>query len=480
MNFIKDNESPEDNKLSYELELLEKFSSKRSEKEIIDSLDDIKNYITKKGKYSKIKKEILIKTATKLRKIVDKLWTKQVRIKFGEILKLIRFIEKISNVFDSFEENKECLNFKCFGEPYLSKIKFKDKIMKIASGHNHIILFSNNGSIYSYGKNSFGQLGIGEGNNSENNFTQIKYVIEDGETKKIGKVNFSDIICSGFAYNLLSINGKIYSFGAGENGRLGTGSEDNLFVPALINCDEMKKIVAGSTFTVALSEENELYSCGDKKYNGHGFEEDLFEFKKMDYGGQLFIDVSVGNGGYHTIALTLSGNVYTWGHNRVGQLGFDISDFEHDYENIEDYYYKLPKLINYLPPIVKINAGWGHSLLLSIENELLGCGRIDEHQFNFENYSINERNHKYVSKFTFVNEFNKNIKNIECGGTHSAVITNDNKVYLWGDNDTKQLCEDNIEYSTKPILFDTKLISQDNITIKNVFLSSGNTFILYN
>jgi hypothetical protein len=31
--------------------------------------------------------------------------------------------------------------------------------------------------------------------------------------------------------------------------------------------------------------------------------------------------VSVGPGGYHTVVLTARGQVYTWGHNRVGQLG---------------------------------------------------------------------------------------------------------------------------------------------------------------
>lgn len=37
--------------------------------------------------------------------------------------------------------------------------------------------------------------------------------------------------------------------------------------------------------------------------------------------------VSVGPGGYHTIALALNGLIYTWGHNRVGQLGYCNSQF---------------------------------------------------------------------------------------------------------------------------------------------------------
>lgn len=36
--------------------------------------------------------------------------------------------------------------------------------------------------------------------------------------------------------------------------------------------------------------------------------------------GQPVVQVSVGPGGYHTIALCSNGSVWTWGHNRVGQV----------------------------------------------------------------------------------------------------------------------------------------------------------------
>lgn len=490
----------EENKLpDEECELLENFLLKKSEKEIIDSLDDIRTDISNKGKYTKIKKNILITKAKQLKKLVGKIWTKCVSMKFGEILKLLKLIEKLKKIFDSFEESpKQCFNVKCFGDfsnKKLSNFLDENKIMKIAGGGDHIIIFTEDGSIYSYGKNSFGQLGIGN-NKTQDYPVKLLFVIENGEKKLISKVNFNDMISCGYSYTFLTINGKTYSFGAGENGRLGDNNCNHTNIPILINCVKMKKIVSGSTFTIGLSKDNELYSCGDKRYNGHGLEEDLLEFRKIDFKGQLFNDVSIGTGGYHTLALTLSGDIYTWGHNRVGQLGFesDKDKIEKDdtqkYETEEDvteededdhYYHKLPKRITNLPPIIQVRAGWGHSTLLSINKKILGCGRIDEDQFNFEDFSINNKGKKYVSKFTLFNEFNKNIKYIECGGTHSAAITNCDELYLWGNNDEKQLCEfnKNIKTSNIPLLFDSKLISKDDITIKNVILISASTFILY-
>ena len=35
----------------------------------------------------------------------------------------------------------------------------------------------------------------------------------------------------------------------------------------------------------------------------------------------LIRQVSIGSGGYHTLALTRRGDVYAWGHHRVHQLG---------------------------------------------------------------------------------------------------------------------------------------------------------------
>ena len=34
----------------------------------------------------------------------------------------------------------------------------------------------------------------------------------------------------------------------------------------------------------------------------------------------------MGIGSYHMMALSISGYVYTWGHNQVGQLGYDINN----------------------------------------------------------------------------------------------------------------------------------------------------------
>ena len=76
-----------------------------------------------------------------------------------------------------------------------------------------------------------------------------------------------------------------------------------------------------------LTELGELFACGKHEYTGHGLSADLLYPKLLQaFDGVPIKQVSVGPGGYHTIAYTDKGDVYTWGHNRVGQLGYQNSD----------------------------------------------------------------------------------------------------------------------------------------------------------
>ena len=65
-----------------------------------------------------------------------------------------------------------------------------------------------------------------------------------------------------------------------------------------------------------------MLSCGKNDYCGHGGAADVLSPTLLDaFDGAYIREVSIGSGGYHTIALTSRNEVYSWGHNRVGQLG---------------------------------------------------------------------------------------------------------------------------------------------------------------
>ena len=145
----------------------------------------------------------------------------------------------------------------------------------------------------------------------------------------------------------------------------------------------------------------------------------------------IFIEkISIATGGFHTLALTKDGELYSWGHNRVGQLGLLPEGMERNEDG--GYFQSIPKqvIIQDLPVssrIVDIAAGWGHSACLSDAGQVFVCGRNVEGQLGLNNqyYSlpVNERGHRYQPIFTHLKDgdlkYSRKIQKIWCGGEHT-------------------------------------------------------------
>ncbi len=71
-----------------------------------------------------------------------------------------------------------------------------------------------------------------------------------------------------------------------------------------------------------MSTRGEVYCFGERYYTGHGAAKDVLTPRLV--GGALTnVEVkAIAVGGFHTLALSAGGKVYTWGHNRVSQLGY--------------------------------------------------------------------------------------------------------------------------------------------------------------
>ena len=253
-------------------------------------------------------------------------------------------------------------------------------------------------------------------------------------------------VACGYAYSCaVTADGHIYAWGAGENGRLGTGGAKDELTPVLVETDwKAVNIFAGSVHTCAISESGEMYTWGHVNYTGHGTETDVVEPKLLDrFDGKLMHSASIGPGGYHTIALSISGDVYTWGHNRVGQLGFE-NEVSTDKTKEGAFFYPHPRYVLALSsrPVRQVAAGWGHSMVLCWDGSVLACGRNFRGQLGQDpsTCTLNERGHPYCANFTQVKSLQgMKMERIACGGEHSAAIGEEGFLYIWGDDSCGQL-----------------------------------------
>lgn len=70
----------------------------------------------------------------------------------------------------------------------------------------------------------------------------------------------------------------------------------------------MKEVYAGSVHSCVLTREGTVYAFGKHEYTGHGDHEDVLDPRLIPTfsggSGALVRQISVGPGGYHTMALT--------------------------------------------------------------------------------------------------------------------------------------------------------------------------------
>lgn len=128
--------------------------------------------------------------------------------------------------------------------------------LSIACGQTSSMALLENGEVYGWGYNGNGQLGLGNNVNQPN----------PCRVQLLQGVIISQLVC-GYAHTLaLSDEGSLYSWGANSYGQLGTGNKANQVSPSkvVINGERMVEI-AGSHYahiSAAMSETGKVYMWG--------------------------------------------------------------------------------------------------------------------------------------------------------------------------------------------------------------------------
>jgi RCC1 and BTB domain-containing protein len=189
------------------------------------------------------------------------------------------------------------------------------QIVKICFGHNHVLVLTKSGQCYSRGRNSEGQLGNGTTTQS-NVFNKI-----DGLINK----SINDISCGHLHSIVLLQNGEVYAFGYNLSGELGVANFTNQLIPTLVNGSNNKNIIViscGTYHSLALTESKQIYSWGYNNVNqlGDGTNANKNTPTKVSLTDGVIIKRIV-CGKNHSLALSNMGEIYSFGINTLVQLG---------------------------------------------------------------------------------------------------------------------------------------------------------------
>lgn len=175
------------------------------------------------------------------------------------------------------------------------------KIIDISAGNNFCIALDENGKLYSWGLNNYGQLGEGD-----------SYVVS--KPVNIDALNHHKIIKISCGENFsmaLSDKGEVFSWGMGNCGQLGHGNKEDIKTPKIIHSqDRVKDISCGDTHSAFLTVKGEVFCFGNGKEGqmGRGKEiESSAGYRMTPMEVKFFKDNglrinSIFCGGYHNIA----------------------------------------------------------------------------------------------------------------------------------------------------------------------------------
>ena len=190
--------------------------------------------------------------------------------------------------------------------------------MRVASGAYHTLAINSRGELYAWGSNKNGQLGIGTTTDNE---LAPQRVGNDSDWKAvIGGTDYSLALKSG---------GTLYAWGKNDRGQLGIGSTENKTTPRQVgNADDWKTIAAGKSHSLAIKSDGTLYAWGANHVGqlGNGEDGTNYNDKSKDKTAPIQIGTdrdwqTISAGNDYSSALKDAGALYTWGSNVVGELG---------------------------------------------------------------------------------------------------------------------------------------------------------------
>jgi alpha-tubulin suppressor-like RCC1 family protein len=166
----------------------------------------------------------------------------------------------------------------------------------------------NDGSLFTWGDNTFGQTGLNNANANQSVLTQIG-------------TNSWNMISAGTGHVLaIRSDGTLWSWGNNNYGQIGLSNTNNYSSPVQIGTSSWSAVYAGVISSFAIRIDGTLWAWG---YNGGGILGDNTVVNKsapvqIGTSSWGFIS-SVGNG--HTAGIDVAGRLFAWGNNSNGELG---------------------------------------------------------------------------------------------------------------------------------------------------------------
>jgi len=292
----------------------------------------------------------------------------------------------------------------------------------VAGGLSHSLALKTDGSLWAWGLNNHGQLGLGDS------------VLEEDSPTQVGTATDWVAVACGWEHSLaLKSDGTLWAWGDNSSGQLAVGSAG---LPSVTTVADPIQVGSGKDWVVAaaggdsslgLKNQGSLWGWGNNRSGQLGLG------NRGPYGVKV-VPTRVGVagdwsaiacGGFDTLALKADGSLWAWGSNKYGELGLGDAKGR-----------LIPTRVGRASNWTAVACSGVHSLALKTNGSLWAWGMNNHGQLG-----LGDTTQRHTPKRVGVA---RGWTAIACGsyyanGDHNLALREDGSLWAWGGNGAGQL-----------------------------------------
>jgi len=325
-------------------------------------------------------------------------------------------------------------------------------VTALVGGRYHSAAVRSDGTVWTWGDNSYGGLGINSSGGTIGSTVPVQVVDVTGTGSLTG---ITAVAGGGYFTLALKSDGTLYGFGRDDLGQLGNNSSTSITRPVRVSgpggiglLSGIVAISAGNDHSVALRNDGTVWTWGNNANGELGANStaasSLTPVQVVRADGTALSGVTgIAAGGYHTLAVTSDGSVYAWGKNDWGQLGNNSTVTSGVAVQV-----LAPGGGSVLSGAAGVGAGLVHSLVLKRDGGVMAWGFGGYGQLGTGNQA------SPILPVTVVASPGVPLTGMAAvvgGGMHSVSLGTDGGVRTWGRNGEGELGNGTTTNSSLPV-----------------------------